>query len=228
MTKGFPRTAAAAALRLIVFPVAVASAGPYTTTSVSQASSTSPFASCDVSAFMFPGEVNWVNSELEPFVAVNPKDPSNIIGVYQQDRFSFGGATGLAASVSHDGGLTWSTTYPHFTTCSGGTAANSGDYQRASDPWVTFSPDGTAYFISLSLTFVGDATQTGIGGARQQVDRRRRHLERARRRSSATSATRMWRRTSSTTRSRSPPIRSTRTTSTRSGTGCASRASPRP
>ena len=62
----------------------------------------------------------------------------------------------------------------------------------------------------------------------QQVDRRRRHLERPRRRSCATSATPTSRRTSSTTRSRSPPIRSTRTTSTRSGTGCASRARPRP
>jgi hypothetical protein len=161
MKKAFPRTAAAVSALLILFPVAIASARPYTTTSVSQASGTSPFASCDVSAFMFPGEISWVNSELEPFVAVNPKDPSNIIGVYQQDRFSFGGATGLAASVSHDGGLTWSVTYPHFTTCSGGTAANHGDYQRASDPWITFSPDGSAYFISLSLTFAGDATQTG-------------------------------------------------------------------
>ena len=43
----------------------------------------------------------------------------------------------------------------------GGTAANHGDYQRASDPWVTFSPNGTAYFISLSLSFIGDASQTG-------------------------------------------------------------------
>jgi hypothetical protein len=163
MRKSFPRAAAAVCALMILLPVAVASAGPYTTTSVSQASSTSPFASCDVSAFMFPGEINWVNSELEPFVAVNPQDPSNIIGVYQQDRFSFGGATGLAASVSHDGGLSWSTTLPHFTICSGGTAASQTDYQRASDPWVTFSPDGTAYFISLSFSFVGDATQTGSG-----------------------------------------------------------------
>src|SRR5690242_8383798 len=152
MRKGFPRAAAAVSALLILLPVAVASAGPYTTTSVSQASSTSPFGSCDVSAFLFPGEVNWVNSELEPFVAVNPTNPLNIIGVYQQDRFSFGGATGLAASVSHDGGLTWRTTCPHFTTCSGGTVANRGDYQRASDPWVTFAPDGTAYFISLSFS----------------------------------------------------------------------------
>jgi hypothetical protein len=65
--------------------------------------------------------------------------------------------------VSHDGGLTWSSTYPHFTLCAGGTAANGGDYQRASDPWVTFAPNGDAYFISLSLTFIGPASATGTG-----------------------------------------------------------------
>ncbi len=160
MRKGILLAAAVAAL-VILLPVGVASAGPYATTSVSQASSASPFASCDISGSLLPGEVNWVNSELEPWVAVNPQDPSNIIGVYQQDRNTFGGARGLAASVSHDGGLTWHTTYPHFSACAGGTAANGGDYQRASDPWVTFSPDGTAYFISLSFSFVGDASQTG-------------------------------------------------------------------
>jgi hypothetical protein len=152
---------AAVASLLLLLPVGVASAGPYVTTDVSQASSTSPFASCDISGDLFPGEVNWVNSELEPWVAVNPTDPSNIIGVYQQDRYTFGGARGLAASVTHDGGATWNVTYPAFTACSGGNATDGGDYQRASDPWVTFSPDGTAYFISLSLSFVGDVSQTG-------------------------------------------------------------------
>ena len=157
------RAAVALAVFSILLPVAAASAGPYGTVSESQASSVSPFASCDISAFLFPGEVNWVNSELEPWVAVNPTNPSNVIGVYQQDRYTFGGARGLAASVSHDGGATWNVTYPHFSSCAGGTAANHGDYQRASDPWVTFSPNGDAYFISLSLSFVGDASQTGSG-----------------------------------------------------------------
>jgi hypothetical protein len=168
MRKVIPRAAAVAAL-LILLPVAIASAGPYVTTVVHQASGTpsppangdSPFASCDISGFLLPGEINWLNSELEPWVAVNPTDSSNIIGVYQQDRYTFGGARGLGAVVSHNGGQTWSATHPHFTSCAGGTPANGGDYQRASDPWVTFSPNGTAYFISLSISFVGDASQTG-------------------------------------------------------------------
>src|SRR5439155_12379116 len=148
-----------------------ASAGPFTTTAVYQASGTpsppangdSPFAACDISNYLFPGETNYVNTELEPWVAVNPTDPSNIIGVYQQDRYTFGGARGLAAAVTHDGGLTWAATYPPFSICAGGNAANGGDFQRSSDPWVTFSPNGDAYFISLSISFVGDTSTTGSG-----------------------------------------------------------------
>jgi hypothetical protein len=155
----------------ILIPLAPASAGPYGTTAVHQASGTpsppangnSPFASCDISGFLIPGETNYLNTELEPWVAVNPTNPANIIGVYQQDRYTFGGARGLAAAVSHDGGATWSSSYPHFSICAGGTAANGGDYQRASDPWVTFAPNGDAYFISLSLTFLGPVSATGTG-----------------------------------------------------------------
>jgi hypothetical protein len=40
--------------------------------------------------------------------------------------------------------------YPHFTTCAGGTATNGGDFQRSSDPWVTFAPNGDTYFIGLT------------------------------------------------------------------------------
>ena len=159
------RAAVVASALMVVLPLASASASVYTTTGVHQASSASPFASCDISGDLIPGEVNWVNSEVEPWVAVNPAvaGGQNVIGVYQQDRYTFGGARGLAASVTHDGGTTWNVTWPHFTTCSGGTPANGGDYQRASDPWITFSPNGAAYFISLSLTFLGPPSATGSG-----------------------------------------------------------------
>src|SRR5437763_12018748 len=122
MRKGIPRAAVVATVLMILLPLAAASAGPYETTAVHQASGTpsppangdSPFASCDISGFLIPGETNYVNTELEPWVAVNPTDSSNIIGVYQQDRYTFGGARGLGAAVSHDGGATWSATYPPF------------------------------------------------------------------------------------------------------------------
>src|ERR671931_404496 len=65
-----------------------------------EASGLSPFATCTVGG---PG-TNFVNSEVEPFVAVNPTNPKNIVGVFQQDRWSNGGAHGLFTSTSHDGG----------------------------------------------------------------------------------------------------------------------------
>jgi hypothetical protein len=78
------------------------------------------------------------------------------VAAWQQDRWSNGGARGLLTAVSHDGGATWDTTFPHFSTCAGGTQANGGNYERSSDPWVSFSPNGTAYQISLSVNFVND------------------------------------------------------------------------
>jgi hypothetical protein len=108
----------------------------------------SPFASCTVGG---PGTV-YVNAEVEPRVAVNPTDPSNIVGVFQQDRWSNGGAHGLVAGVSHDSGTTWNESWAHFSTCSGGTAGNGGNYDRASDPWVSFGPNGAVYQISLSAS----------------------------------------------------------------------------
>ena len=85
---------------LLLSPAALAgpTAGPLVL-----ASTPSPFASCTVGG---PG-TNYPNAEVEPFVAVNPTDPSNVIGVYQQDRWIDGQARGIVASVSHDGGRSW-------------------------------------------------------------------------------------------------------------------------
>jgi hypothetical protein len=95
---------------------------------------------------------NFPNSEIEPFVAVNPAQRRNRIGVWQQDRWSSGGANGVLARVSNDGGATWrDSVSPPFSRCAGGSSRNGGDYERATDPWVSVSPDGTAYFMSLSF-----------------------------------------------------------------------------
>lgn len=95
------------------------------------------------------------NSEVEPWIDVNPTDPANLIGVYQQDRFSTGGASGLGTSVSRDGGASWSAlpvgALPTFSRCAGAAPGSVGDYERATDPWVTFTPSGTAYQMSLSF-----------------------------------------------------------------------------
>ncbi len=122
----------------------------------------SPFAGCDVSGFLLPGETNTVNTEVSPVVAVNPTNPANVIAVYRQDQFSGGSTRGLVAGVSHDGGQSWAATYPPFTICAGGNAGNGGDFQRARDQWVTFGPDGTAYVIGRPIDRVGPDAASAI------------------------------------------------------------------
>jgi Neuraminidase (sialidase) len=87
--------------------------------------------------------------EVEPSVAVDPTNPAHLVGAWQQDRWSNGGANGIATAASFDGGATWALGTPQFSLCSGGTAGNGGDYQRATDPWVTFAADGTVFQIAL-------------------------------------------------------------------------------
>jgi hypothetical protein len=128
---------------------AVGRAGPFVVAPLTVVSGPSPFAGC--TAGQAPGSVLYPNAEEEPWVDVNPINPNNLIAVWQQDRWSDGGAHGLVTAVSHDGGTTWTERFPHFSTCAGGTAANGGAYDRASDPWVSFGPDGTAYQVSLSF-----------------------------------------------------------------------------
>lgn len=109
----------------------------------------SPYASgCDAGTL----GIVYGGAEVEPSVAVNPTNPANIVGVWQQDRSSTGGARGVATAASHDGGATWTrSAAPPFSRCAGGNAANHGDYARASDPWVSFGADGTAWQIALGL-----------------------------------------------------------------------------
>lgn len=91
------------------------------------------------------------NAEVEPWVAVNPQNSKRIVGVWQQDRYSNGGARGLLAAVSFNGGSSWQVSMAPFSRCSGGNAQNGGDYERASDPWVTFSPNGDVYQIAIAF-----------------------------------------------------------------------------
>ncbi len=96
-------------------------------------------------------------------VAVNPRNPQNVVGVWQQDRWSTGGARGLLTGVSLDGGQTWTTRMAAFSRCTGGSAANNGDYPRATDPWITFGPAGVVYQSSLS--FSGNVLAEGSSSA---------------------------------------------------------------
>jgi hypothetical protein len=117
-------------------PPIVASPGP------------SPFtASCDNDDFaaeqQAQGSVLYPGAEIEPR---STRYGSTIVGEYQQDRWNDGGARGLVASVSHDNGASWTrVVVPGISACAGG------EYLRASDPWVSFAPNGDLYAISLSF-----------------------------------------------------------------------------
>jgi hypothetical protein len=73
------------------------------------------------------------NAEVEPWVDVNLADDNNLVGNWQQDRWSNGGASGNLSAYSLDGGTSWTippissapdTGQAKFSRCTGGTAAN--------------------------------------------------------------------------------------------------------
>jgi hypothetical protein len=113
-------------------------------------SGTTPFTGgCDANP---SGAPLYINAEVEPFIAVNPANPANLIGVWQQDRWSNGGARGVVAAASSDGGATWTRSQAPFSRCSGGTSGSEGDYAKATDPWVSIGADGIAYFMALAYS----------------------------------------------------------------------------
>lgn len=128
-------------------------ATPVTYPELSLVSAASPFRA-DCNGPNFPITATYVNAESEPYVARNPKNLKNLITVYHQDRFPNDGANGVLASTSFDGGRTWEVPaladQPTFSRCAGGNVSNGGDFEKASDPWVQFGADGTAYFAAVS------------------------------------------------------------------------------
>jgi len=131
-----------------------------------------PFADCQIT--VVSGETNFPNTRVEPYVAVNPvsqtqgqgKAPSNLIGVWQQDRWSDGGARGLVAGFSFDSGQTWGQTALPFSQCAPGGLQE----ERASDPWVSIGPDGIAYASSLSVSFVSASISDTAVAAVTSID----------------------------------------------------------
>jgi hypothetical protein len=114
---------------------------------------------------------NFPDAEVEPQVAVSG---GNLIAMWHQDRWSNGGGHGIGVGVSSDGGKSWSDSTLPIDKCAPGTPASLSFYQRASDPWVSFGPDGTAYASALAFDNVDNknavaaATSTD-GGATWNV-----------------------------------------------------------
>jgi hypothetical protein len=86
-----------------------------------------------------------INGEVEPSIAVDPRNSLHLVGVWQQDRWSNGGSRGIVAGVSMDGGSSW-TSVP----IPGVSEVTGGPLPRASDPWVSFAPNGDLYASVLS------------------------------------------------------------------------------
>ncbi len=106
----------------------------------------SAFAGCVLDDARSQAGTLFLNTAIEPWLAIDPSEPTRLLVGVQQDRWSNGGSRGLRGALSDDGGQSWFVTLP-----SGVTNCTGGIYPRASDPWVSFGPTGTAYFMSLSL-----------------------------------------------------------------------------
>ena len=112
------------------------------------------------------------NGEVEPWVAVDPANPSHIAGSWQQDRWSDGGSHGLVASASLNGGSAWGgDTFADFSRCP--LFAHYGDpdaqdpgreFDRGSDPWVSWGSGSRLHQIALTVSqpSVGLGLNAGI------------------------------------------------------------------
>jgi hypothetical protein len=100
------------------------------------------------------------SSEAEPAVAFDPRDPNLVTAVFQQDRFPVdGGAIANLAAVSSDGGRSFSQVIPpKVSRCTGGV------HERASDPWISYGPDGTAYAAHLTFDENPELAAGGLAG----------------------------------------------------------------
>ncbi len=105
----------------------------------------------------------YVDTAAEPYLAVNPVNPMNFIAAWQQNRWSDGGAQGVGLAASFDAGASWTLTHAAFSRCTGGTSSNAGDFARATDVWLSVSPNGTMY--ALSLSFSGATLMPGSSSA---------------------------------------------------------------
>ena len=133
----------------------------YSSVTLAQLSKASTFvAGCDG---MAPNGTLYTDTTAEPSFVVNPANPMNLVAGWQQNRWSNGGAQGLNLAASFDGGATWTPSNAAFSRCTGGGGGNAGDYARASDVWLTASPSGAVY--ALSLSFTGGVLAAGSSSA---------------------------------------------------------------
>ena len=118
----------------------------------------SPYAGCLASQPAQTGQ-NFLDAEVEPQIAVNPANLKNMVGQWHQDRWSNAGARGIGGAYTKTGGQSWTDTTVPYSDCAPGGLS----YERASDPWVSFGPDGTAY--SSAQSFDGSTNRSAVSAA---------------------------------------------------------------
>ncbi|CAN5590952.1 hypothetical protein BH20VER3_BH20VER3_06840 [soil metagenome] len=88
-----------------------------------------------------------MRAQAEPHIARSPVDPDFLTAVFQEGRFTDGGAVDCGYSVSHDGGLTWTRALiPNLTTVTGG------PYPRATDPVAGIDRNGNIFLCTEAAT----------------------------------------------------------------------------
>lgn len=92
----------------------------------------------------------FLDSQTEPHVDVNPANAQNVVGMFQEDRWSTGGARNLVLATSLDGGATW-TNIP----LQGAGILAGGEFQRVTDPWVAFGLGNRVHATSLAFDDTG-------------------------------------------------------------------------
>src|SRR2546421_3007767 len=120
--------------------------------------------------------MNFPSAEVEPWLADNPRNPSNLVSTWQQDRWTNGGAKVLGAGFSFDNGRTWGQTTLPFSLCAKPFHRVVSEFDRVSDPWNSFGPDGRAYAVGLVFNAKdnhnGVVASTSVNGGRSWSDPR--------------------------------------------------------
>jgi hypothetical protein len=164
--RGLAALAVCVAAALVPMSPAVAAVSPLV-----QVTGASPFAIGCAGSGHDPRGMVYENDEVEPWIAVDPAHPDHIAGAWQQDRWDDGGAHGLAASTSTDGGASWTgETFADFSRCPlfaryGDPAAQAPGrkFDRASDPWVSWGAGSRLHQIALTVSRPSDGLGLNSG-----------------------------------------------------------------
>src|SRR6266851_5492083 len=98
----------------------------------------------------------FLNSEVEPQIAVDPTNTAHAVAIWQQDRYrSVGGARALVVSVSSDANNPLGAHWSAPAAIAGFDSTQNTAFARYTDPWVSITPTGVVYASAIALTPTG-------------------------------------------------------------------------